>query len=206
MGLLQSSRAWADIRRPRPWGNCDRCNFRYMLSELRWQYDWRGNELQNLRILVCRHCEDVPQPQLRPIIVGPDPYPVQDPRPGFAFGEMGPQPPVETPLEIIDGAGFPVTPTPSSLGLANDGGVLYLTDPTGYQTTSGGLPNGAVWNNGGAVAIVGGGTPSPSAPPVYFGRITASALRILSGINLPTTGPTPGSLQIWNNGGEAAVA
>lgn len=93
MGLMQSSRAFADLRRPEPWGNCDRCNFRYNLNELRWQFDWRGNQLQNLRILVCRTCEDVPQPQLRPIIVGPDPYPVQDPRPGFAATEQGPQPP-----------------------------------------------------------------------------------------------------------------
>jgi hypothetical protein len=102
MGFPQSSRAYADMRKPEPWGTCDRCGFRYMHKNLRWQFDWRGNQLQNLRILVDHRCEDVPQEQLRPIIIGPDPYPVQDPRPGWAASQMGPQPPIETPLEIVE--------------------------------------------------------------------------------------------------------
>lgn len=81
MAFPQSSRAWADMRHPEPWGICDRCGFRYLRSVLRWQYDWRGNQLQNLRLLVCAPCEDVPNEQQRPIIIGPDPVPVRDPRP-----------------------------------------------------------------------------------------------------------------------------
>lgn len=110
MGLQQSSRAYADLRQPRPWGICDRCGFRYFRADLRWQFDYRGNQLQNLRILVDHRCEDEPQPQLRPILIGPDPYPVQDPRPGFAASQMGglppplvfPGPPGSNPYETTD--------------------------------------------------------------------------------------------------------
>jgi|SRR6185312_9084041 hypothetical protein len=88
MGFPQSSRAYADMQRPEAWGCCDRCGFRYLHRELNWQFDWRGNQLQNLRILVCRPCTDLPQEQLRPIIIGPDPVPIRDPRPGYAATQM----------------------------------------------------------------------------------------------------------------------
>lgn len=100
MGFPQSSRAYADISKPLPWAVCDRCGFRYMHYNLNWQYDWRGNQLQNLRILVDHHCEDVPFEQNRPIIIGPDPVPVRDPRPGYAASQQG-FTPVFTPLEIV---------------------------------------------------------------------------------------------------------
>lgn len=78
-----------DIHRPEPVGICDRCSARRYLKDLIWQYDWRGNALQNLRIRVCRdQCADVPQPQLRPIIVGPDPIPPRDPRPPLYQQQM----------------------------------------------------------------------------------------------------------------------
>jgi hypothetical protein len=38
--------------------------------------DYRGRNLQNLRILVCEPCYDTPQPQLRPIVLPPDPLPI----------------------------------------------------------------------------------------------------------------------------------
>lgn len=40
---------------------------------------WGGNTLINLRLQVCSQCLDRPQEQLRAIIVGPDPVPVQFP-------------------------------------------------------------------------------------------------------------------------------
>ena len=62
-------------------GVCDRCGIRYAYSDLVPQYDYRGTQLADLRILVCkRTCNDVPQNQLRPIIIPPDPYPVINPR------------------------------------------------------------------------------------------------------------------------------
>ena len=85
MPLAHSPRAPLDILHPRAWAICDRCGFQYLHSALSWQFDWRGNSLSNLRILVCDPCYDTPQPNgRRPIIIGPDPVPVRDPRPGFA--------------------------------------------------------------------------------------------------------------------------
>lgn len=37
--------------------------------------------LQNIRLLVCSHCYDTPNQQLRTIILPPDPLPVFNPRP-----------------------------------------------------------------------------------------------------------------------------
>lgn len=202
MGISQSTRAYADMRRPQPWGFCDRCGFRYFHSDLRFQYDWRGNQMQNLRILVDHRCEDEPQPQLRPIIVGPDPYPVLDPRPGFQAYEEGPQPPVQTPLEIIEGGGGTV----SGAGLGNDGGLLFLTGANSYPTSDAGLSGGALYSNGGLVSVAGTTTPSIFAPPLYFGFITASGLLTATGANLPVTQPLAGTLQLWNFGGLVAVA
>ena len=64
-----------------PRGVCDRCGWVYSLSDLHWQYKWAGTELQNTRFRVCRTCMDVPNMQLRAIIIPPDPVPVHDPRP-----------------------------------------------------------------------------------------------------------------------------
>lgn len=71
-----------------PWGYCDRCNFRYDLKDLSWQFEWRGLRLANLRLLVCCRCLDDPQEQLRAIFIPPDPAPVKDARPGYSTQEM----------------------------------------------------------------------------------------------------------------------
>jgi hypothetical protein len=47
---------------------------------LRWQFDYAGAGLINRRILVCDTCEDVPQSQLRNIILPADPVPIMNPR------------------------------------------------------------------------------------------------------------------------------
>lgn len=73
-------------RNPRAAARCDRCGFLYNHIDLAFQYDWRGNFVQNLRILVCDACYDVPQEQLRPRILSPDPVPIYNARPEpFAF-------------------------------------------------------------------------------------------------------------------------
>lgn len=70
-----------DLNNIRPLGRCDRCSFIYHLDELQWQYDYRGMQLQNLNILVCPTCLDVPNPQQKPIILPPDPVSVINARP-----------------------------------------------------------------------------------------------------------------------------
>lgn len=74
-------RARVDPSSPRAFAVCDRCSFTYNLKDLQWQFDFRGKQLQNLRILVCRTCLDKPQDQLRPVILTLDPPPVLNARP-----------------------------------------------------------------------------------------------------------------------------
>jgi hypothetical protein len=47
---------------------------------LRWQFDWRGTSLQNIRLLVCNSCTDEAQQQLRAIVIPADPVPIVNPR------------------------------------------------------------------------------------------------------------------------------
>ena len=76
----QSGRARTSATNPQAHAICDRCGFRYNHVNLRWQYDWRGASLQNIRLLVCNTCYDNPQEQLRAIVVPADPVPIVNPR------------------------------------------------------------------------------------------------------------------------------
>ena len=205
MGFPQSAHAYADMRRPEPWFCCDRCGFRWNYSRARWQFDWRGNAMQNLRILVCRRCEDEPQPQLRPIIVGPDPYPVRDPRPGFAAQQQGPVPAPPLSFAVPSNAGLyetsdqgdvidddegnpiriigPTVDPLATFGLANNGGVLQITSPNYWPTTSPGP--GGLYSFGGLAFVGRGNTPNSTASPVMFGTISAFGLLALGGANIP---------------------
>jgi len=77
----RNGHAKVDTQHPEAFGICDRCSFQYNLTDLTWQFDWRGNQLTNLRVLVCLSCNDTPQQQLRPVIIPPDPIPIPDARP-----------------------------------------------------------------------------------------------------------------------------
>jgi hypothetical protein len=82
MGFNPHGRARVNARSPSAQGVCDRCGFWYNLRDLRWQWDWSGPELRNKRILVCTNtCLDVPQEQLRVLLLPPDPLPVLNARP-----------------------------------------------------------------------------------------------------------------------------
>jgi len=85
----------------------------------------------------------------------------------------------------------------------NDGGVLWISVPSGYPTSPIGLPIGAVWFNGGAISVIPGG-PGTGAP-VYFGAITAAALLSLGGGGLPLSNPHNLN-QLWNNGGLISIS
>jgi hypothetical protein len=90
--------------------------------------------------------------------------------------------------------------------LWNDGGVLIVLSVAGYPGASTGLPSGALWSDGGVVAVVPGITPYSLAPPLYFGKISASQLLVHGGGDLPLTNPGAGMGQLWNNGGVVCVA
>jgi hypothetical protein len=76
----QAGRARTSATNPQAHAICDRCGFRYNHVDLRFQYDWRGTSLQNIRLLVCSPCYDEPQQQLRAIVVPADPVPIMNPR------------------------------------------------------------------------------------------------------------------------------
>jgi len=111
MAWRPHGRARVSARDPRAFGICDRCNFQYNLQSLTWQFEWQGAQLQNRRILVCPICLDVPQENLRSIVLPPDPVPVLNPRPPRVPGEAGPTPP---------------PPTAASLLLITNGGTSHL--------------------------------------------------------------------------------
>lgn len=71
-----SGRATTNPTAPRAFAVCDRCGMWYNHDQLRFQHDYRGRSLANIRILVCETCEDEPQPQLKPRIIPPDPLPI----------------------------------------------------------------------------------------------------------------------------------
>lgn len=83
-----------DISSPRAVGVCDRCYRKFYLDELYWQFDFRGEHLQNLRLRVCRDDLDVPQNQYRPIIIRGPEGTLRDPRPPqyAANAAAGPSP------------------------------------------------------------------------------------------------------------------
>jgi hypothetical protein len=76
----KQGRARVSAKNPQAAAICDRCGFVYNHINLRWQYDWRGASLQNIRLLVCNTCYDAPQEQLRAIVVPADPMPIVQPR------------------------------------------------------------------------------------------------------------------------------
>lgn len=76
-----TGRGVVNARNPRALSVCDRCYCTFNLDALTWQYQWQGLKLQNLRLLVCCECLDIPQPALKTIIIPPDPLPVLNPRP-----------------------------------------------------------------------------------------------------------------------------
>lgn len=76
----RSGRARTSSTRPQAFAVCDRCSFWYNHVDLRWQFQWQGTSMTNLRFLVCRRCLDVPNQQLRAIILPADPVPINNPR------------------------------------------------------------------------------------------------------------------------------
>lgn len=76
-------RAKVDPNSPKAFAVCQRCGFWYNHVDLTWAVDYRGKDLQNLRLLVCDICLDVPQPQNKPVIITADPIPVMNARPEF---------------------------------------------------------------------------------------------------------------------------
>jgi len=76
----KAGRASTSSRNPRAHAICDRCGIRYNHDQLSFQFDWAGAAMMKKNLLVCRHCMDVAQPQLRSIVLPGDPPPILNPR------------------------------------------------------------------------------------------------------------------------------
>jgi hypothetical protein len=126
----RSGRARTSAKNPRAFGVCDRCGIWYNFNTLKWQYDWRGTSLQNLRFLVCDRCYDLPQEQLRSIVVPPDPTPIMNARvEAFQADETD-------YLTVGQGSVDPITgiPIPATTVLDMQDGSALNTQPVGRPT------------------------------------------------------------------------
>lgn len=108
-------------------GVCQRCGMWYNRIALRAQYDWRGVQLANLYIYVCNDCYDVPQEQLRAIVLPADPVPIV-----LAL----PEPFFEDEMTYMGLAGSTIDPTtgipiPNTTGMSTVPGVPMTPEPIG---------------------------------------------------------------------------
>ena len=118
MSWRPHARVRVNARAPQAAGVCDRCGIPTNHYKLRWQVDWQGTKLQNLRLLVCDRCYDDPQEQLRAKILSPDPVPIFNARhepfttTGFSYQESN----------IL------TLPNPTTFGTNVDGAELLMPD------------------------------------------------------------------------------
>jgi len=149
---------------PQAQGLCDRCQFNFPHKDLQWQFQWSGARLQNLRILVCPSCRDVPQEGLRTIVFPPDPMPIANPRP----------------------EAFPQADSPIS-GLGWDPANLFSNSgPTAQSAFFGNLIGG-----GGPDAVFYGATNKTAGQSA---TLTPSSTTSYVGINWSATAGAPASI------------
>ena len=87
-----------------------RCGMWENRVNLQFQYDWAGAQLQNKYLLVCKHCLDVPQEQLRAITLPADPVPIYFPSiENFAQDETDYH--TVNAVPTTDSIGLPVPPS-----------------------------------------------------------------------------------------------
>lgn len=130
----------------------------YNHQDLVWQFGWSGARLQNLQILVCDRCLDVPQEQLRAKILSADPLPIYNARPepftytGYSYQESN----------IIC---LPNGQNSSGVGgLGGDGGNLLL--PDGVTTLL--MPT---YGSGVTIGIYGSGDFNPDFSTDFSGGV-----------------------------------
>jgi hypothetical protein len=114
----QMTRARVDPQDPSAWAECDLCGNLWNRRALTFQYEWAGTHLYNTGSLRCPKCIDVPQEQLRTILLPPDPPPILNARvTNFAFEERTPLLAQQQPTSPKQPWGY--------------GPMMILTDQTG---------------------------------------------------------------------------
>lgn len=136
-------RAYTNPSAPRAKAVCDDCGEWYLRSELQKDYEYFGPSLQWTGYLKCWRCIDKPQPQLKPIILPPDPVPVYLPRPEIFSLDSGTQGFTLYTLGIAggpsEGGGYPIFPTypdDKTGALASIADITGTTIPAGLTDRS----------------------------------------------------------------------
>lgn len=139
-------RASVSTRNPRAFAICDNCGFLYNHDELRWQFDWAGNKLINKRQLVCRRCNDLPQNQLRAIVLPADPVPVMNPRTQNYQLAADNTRQTSSPTQTDPYTGLPLSTYQTSAMASPALGVgMRITEDTDFRSTQVvGAPNGSL--------------------------------------------------------------
>jgi hypothetical protein len=74
----RGSHVYIDTENPQAVGICDYTGFIHQRDELVKQMEWRGESLEWTGLYVGKEYADVPNEQLRPPILPPDPVPISD--------------------------------------------------------------------------------------------------------------------------------
>lgn len=114
---------------------------------------------------------------------------------GLALAVTIVTPPPESQPVLLN---FSVSP-PAAPVFLSDSGVVYLANPTTFPTSSAGLDPGDLYLTDTALAITTGVVYDPTQAPLYFTSPWQDVLQ-RGGAAMPTTAPSPGSGQLWNNG------
>lgn len=127
----QTGRARTNPRSPQAHAICQKCGFRVNRVDLQNQAEWRGAALLPINIWVCDRCLDVPQEQLRAIVLPADPVPVLLPFPEPFVSD-------ETNIfSLTTGSTVdPITglPVPGTTQLTTTSGLGLTTSPVGRPT------------------------------------------------------------------------
>lgn len=137
-------RASVSSSNPRAFGICDRCGFLYNHNRLQWQFDYAGAGLINKRLLVCNSCNDIPQSQLRAIVLPADPTPIQNPRVQDYVAASTDQRATSGPMTTDPITGLPVPQTTNLPTGVYPAGTVRVTenDDTRVTQQTGEPPNG----------------------------------------------------------------
>jgi hypothetical protein len=196
--MRQHGRANISQIYPRALAICDRCGFMYNHDDLTWQYQWRGTKLQNIRFLVCETCLDIPQEQLRTIIIPMDPVPIMNARPEDYIN-------ADNPMSALGYSAISNTVTPISQtvggrigNLLGGGGLNAAFDGNPYkpswQSASNTLSNSSYSNyvginwSGANAADLGGN--SDLLPPVIRHSLTSFTITAPNDRSFLGTTPT----------------
>lgn len=108
MSLRYPGHAKINPSAPTAIGVCDSCGFQFNHNELQFQYLWRGNDFCNTWFLVCPQCVDIAAEFVRPVILGPDPIPIRNPRIEQTTAEEGAAPSPVPYVPPIVNVGLPI--------------------------------------------------------------------------------------------------